>query len=194
MATKKAVPAKKAVSKKAPAKKAAADHPPPKKAPAKQAAKPAPAKKAVARGQATQLEGITVPATLPGDQPYPFEASFLQGQRDAPLAERTRYVRHADHLESEAASLAADREAGDVQFDEESGEGDRSRSQRERDLARSAQARTAVAEIDAALARLAAGTYGISTASGLPIPEERLEAIPRRPCASSTRAAASVWR
>ena len=49
---------------------------------------------------------------------------------------------------------------------------------RERDLALSAQARAAVELIDAALARVEAGTYGICIHSGQPIPQERLEAIP----------------
>jgi RNA polymerase-binding transcription factor DksA len=67
---------------------------------------------------------------------------------------------------------------GDVQFDDESGEGDTMVVERERDLALSAQARQTVAEIDAALERMAAGTYGYSTVSGAPIPRERLEALP----------------
>ena len=64
------------------------------------------------------------------------------------------------------------------QFDDESGEGDTMVVERERDLALSAQARDAVAEIDAALARIAEGTYGYSIMSGRPIPKERLEAFP----------------
>jgi RNA polymerase-binding transcription factor DksA len=50
--------------------------------------------------------------------------------------------------------------------------------ERERDLALSAQARQTVTDIDAALDRLKAGTYGYSLVSGRPIPRERLEAIP----------------
>ena len=50
--------------------------------------------------------------------------------------------------------------------------------ERERDLAISNRALDTVEEIDAALARIEAGTYGICTASGKPIPKERLEAIP----------------
>jgi RNA polymerase-binding transcription factor DksA len=67
---------------------------------------------------------------------------------------------------------------GDVQFDDESGEGDTMVVERERDLALSAQARQTIADIDAALQRIAAGTYGYSLVSGRPIPRERLEAIP----------------
>jgi len=109
--------------------------------------------------------------------PYPFSKAFLRQQKAALLAERERYARHAVGLKAEADQLARDREPGDVQFDEESGEGDGFAVERERDLALSAQASDAVDQIDAALARLDAGTYGISVVSGLAIPEERLEAI-----------------
>ena len=51
--------------------------------------------------------------------------------------------------------------------------------ERDRDLALSAQARENVDEIDAALARLDGGTYGICVASGEYIPQERLEALPQ---------------
>jgi RNA polymerase-binding transcription factor DksA len=111
-------------------------------------------------------------------QQSPFEPEFLEGQRQLLLAERARYVRSADALKAEADALANEREPGDVQFDEESGEGDTLAVERERDLALSAQARAAVDLIDAALARLDKGTYGICVHSGLPIPAERLEAIP----------------
>ena len=72
----------------------------------------------------------------------------------------------------------ADREPGDVQFDEESGEGDTLAVERERDLALSARALQQVEEIDLALLRIDAGTYGLCRVSGLPIPKERLRAIP----------------
>jgi RNA polymerase-binding transcription factor DksA len=108
----------------------------------------------------------------------PFDQAFLDAQRAVLLAERARYVQSADALKAEADALTADREPGDVQFDEESGEGDTLAVERERDLALSAQARAAVEMIDTALARMDAGTYGICIHSGLPIPQERLEAIP----------------
>ena len=74
--------------------------------------------------------------------------------------------------------MIEDGEMGDVQFDDESGEGDTLVVERDRDLALSAQARGLVADIDAALERLAGGTYGYSLRSGKPIPKERLQAIP----------------
>ncbi len=107
-----------------------------------------------------------------------FDVKFLKAQKDLLIAERESLVGQADRLEDEANSLIEDGEMGDVQFDDESGEGDTMVVERERDLALSAQARQTVADIDAALGRLAAGTYGYSTLSGKPIPRERLEAIP----------------
>ena len=107
-----------------------------------------------------------------------FDAKFLKSQRDLLAAERQSLLGQADRLEDEANSLIEDGEMGDVQFDDESGEGDTMVVERERDLALSAQARQIVADIDAALDRLVAGTYGYSLVSGKPIPRERLEAIP----------------
>jgi RNA polymerase-binding transcription factor DksA len=87
-------------------------------------------------------------------------------------------VGQATRLEDEANQLIEDAEMGDVQFDDEGGEGDTMVVERERDLTLSAQARHTVDEIDAALARMAAGEYGYSQHSGKPIPRERLKALP----------------
>jgi DnaK suppressor protein len=103
---------------------------------------------------------------------------FLEGQRKALLEERATYTRHATDLRAEAEQLAADREPGDVQFDEESGQGDTMNVERERDLALSAQALAAVEDIDRALAKMDAGTYGVCERCGHPIPKERLRALP----------------
>jgi RNA polymerase-binding transcription factor DksA len=197
MATKKATSKKKAAANKASgAKKAAAKKSPAKKKPSakkaaakkkartttakkKAAAKKSPAKKKNAAGKTVRRNGILVPAVVEATgKTYPFDVEFLERQKAALLEERARYMDHAEKFEAEADALARDREPGDVQFDDESGEGDSIAVERERDLALSAQARQAVEEIDAALARLAAGTYGLSVVSGLPIPKERLEAIP----------------
>lgn len=107
-----------------------------------------------------------------------FSAKFLATQKAALEAERDRLLGQASRLESEAQSLIEEGEMGDVQFDDESGEGDTMVVEREHDLAMSAEARQTVLEVEAALERLAAGTYGYSVVSGKPIPEARLEAIP----------------
>ena len=157
----------KAAAKKAPTKKASAA----KKAPAKAAAKKAPTKKAPTKKAAAAKRA-------PAKNRSPFSAAFLTAQKKVLLDERATYTRQADSLQAEADSLVADFVSSDAQFDEDGGEGDTLSSERERDLALSAQARAAVEEIDHALAKFDDGTYGICEASGEPIPQERLEAIP----------------
>ena len=161
---------KAAAKKQAPAKKKAAAK---KAAPAK---KKAGAKKRAPRNQAG------------------FNKAFLDSQREALLAERSRYTQHAEFLQAEADQLAREREPGDVQFDEESGEGDSIAVERDRDLQLSAQALAAIEEIDAALARLDDGTYGICVVSGLPIPKERLEAIPHADMRVEFKSRGAAWR
>jgi RNA polymerase-binding transcription factor DksA len=107
-----------------------------------------------------------------------FDVAFVKQQYDALQAERVRLTGQALRLEAEAHSLVEEAEMGDVKFDDEGGEGDTMNVERERDLALSAQAREAIEEIDAALLRIAAGTYGYSVVSGRLIPRERLEALP----------------
>ena len=158
-AAKKAV--KKAPAKKAPAKKAAAKKAPATKAPVKKAAaKKTPAKKAVKKAKS------------------PFGKKFIGEMKARLEEERAKYLHSVETYRAEADALIEGREPGDVQFDEESGEGDTLAVERERDLALSNQARQAVEQIDAALDRIKAGTYGICVASGKSIPQERLRAIP----------------
>jgi DnaK suppressor protein len=103
---------------------------------------------------------------------------FLVEQLEALEEERANYTRQAESLQAEADSLTEDREPGDVQFDEESGEGDTLAVERERDLTLSAQARAAIEEIDRAVAKVHAGTYGKCETCGVDIPKERLRALP----------------
>ena len=160
-------------TKKAASKKAA------KKAPAKKAAAKKTAAKTPAKKKTTAKSTASSPAKKKAAKvKSPFDKRFLKKQEQALLEERARYTRSADQLRAEADALMEGREPGDVQFDEESGEGDSLAVERERDLALSAQALAAVEEIDEALGRIKDGTYGICTGSGLPIPKERLEAIP----------------
>jgi RNA polymerase-binding transcription factor len=103
---------------------------------------------------------------------------FLTEQRAELVAERAGYVEQAESLRLEAEMLAQDMEPSDIQSDEESGEGDTLNVERERDLALSAQARASVDEIDRALAKMDAGTYGVCERCGHPIPKARLKALP----------------
>ena len=173
---KKAAASKKAVAKKAPAKKKAAA----KKAPAKKkaAAKKAPAKSEVQKVDEARAAAAAKLKENQKTSTKAFKKPFLKKQREELLGEREKYTRSAASYKQEADSLVLNREPGDVQFDEESGEGDSLAVERERDLALSAQAQQAVDEIDAALERMDNGVYGVCVESGLPIPKERLEAIP----------------
>ena len=197
----KKAPAKKSAAKKAPAKKTTATKSSAKKAPAKKApAKKAPARKAPAR-KAPAKKSANASGTTPSllsnaryervEIPAPrghtkdgiaytkdFDVKFLKEQRDELLARRASELARALRLEDEATSIIEDGEMGDVQFDDEGGEGDTMVVQRDLDRVLSTQARQTILEIDAALARIEQGTYGYSEVSGMPIPRERLEAIP----------------
>ena len=171
--------AKKAAAKKAPAKKTAAKKAV-KKAPAKKtAAKKAPAKKAVKKAPAKKTAAKKAPAKKTVKKAKsPFGKKFIGEMKARLEEERAKYLHSEETYRAEADALIEGREPGDVQFDEESGEGDTLAVERERDLALSNQARQAVEQIDAALGRIKAGTYGICVASGKSIPQERLRAIP----------------
>jgi RNA polymerase-binding transcription factor DksA len=176
-ATKKA--AKKAV-KKAPAKKAPAKNAPAKKAAVKKAVKKAPAKKAPVKKAAAKKAPVKKTPTKKAVKKAksPFGKKFIGEMKARLEEERAKYLHSEETYRAEADALIEGREPGDVQFDEESGEGDTLAVERERDLALSNQARQAVEQIDAALDRIKAGTYGICVASGKSIPQERLRAIP----------------
>jgi RNA polymerase-binding transcription factor DksA len=166
-AAKRTSPSKSASKKASTKKRSASKKPTPRKAAKKKATK----KKATRKKSATNKTTAKKSAAR-------LDKRFLGAQQAMLLDERAKYLHSADILKAEADSLLEAREPGDVQFDEESGEGDTLAVERERDLALSAQARAAVAEIDAALGRIADGSYGICVVSGKPIPKERLQAIP----------------
>jgi DnaK suppressor protein len=127
---------------------------------------------------ATAASNGAAPKHAPGAKKIRVSKKFLEAQLRALEDERANYLHQAESLQAEADSLTEDREPGDVQFDEESGEGDTLAVERERDLALSAQARTAIEQIDTAIAKIHTGSYGQCDTCGTAIPEERLEALP----------------
>lgn len=204
--TKKA-PAKKAPTKKAPAKKVPAKKPIAKVAvksadnKASQAksgqAKVAPAKTAPVKASPTKAAKpepkrppkppVFVKPPVPGKRPVSkdgiisnkdFDLTFLRAQRQLLIDKRSEYLGLAEKLERERQQLIEESAMGDDQFDEDGGEGDNIAVERERAKVLSEQDRQIVADIDAALARIASGDYGYSVVSTKPIPRERLEFIP----------------
>ena len=182
------VPKKKAASKKAASKKAAA--PPAANRPKQKVPpKPVPKPKKKSASPLSPLLSNEVPEQVEVPKPRgtskdgvsytkDFDVKFLKSQRDELLARRAAELARATRLEDEATSIIEDGEMGDVQFDDEGGEGDTMVVQRDLDRLLSGQARQTIGDIDEALARIEAGTYGYSSVSGRPIPRERLEAIP----------------
>ncbi len=97
--------------------------------------------------------------------------------REALAAERELAVRRAGALEREFAELAEAAAAGGTD-DEHDPEGATLAFERQHTAALLDQAREQVAAIDAALARVAAGRYGVCEQCGQPIGEGRLAARP----------------
>ncbi|MDP9386463.1 MAG: TraR/DksA C4-type zinc finger protein [Actinomycetota bacterium] len=173
--TKKSGATKQAASKEAASKHAAATQPAVTEAPAKKAAAKAGGVKA-----SSPPPSPSSPSPSPSSSPKaPPVDKFLAEQEALLLGERATYEEQAAALKAQADQMAQEMEPGDIQFDDESGEGGTANIDRERDLALSAQARIAVDEIDHALAKIAAGTYGTCERCGQPIPRARLKALPQ---------------
>ena len=175
--SRKATPTKKAAAKKSASKATKASTKKATKAPAKSGAARSTGRKSTTTAKTDKTATKAAPAKKAAKRSATLD-KFLEGQRKALLEERDTYLRQAETLKAEADALAEDMEPGDVQFDEESGEGDTINVERERDLALSAQARAAVEEIDRALEKIDAGTYGVCEQCGENIPKERLKALP----------------
>ncbi len=93
------------------------------------------------------------------------------------LAEQASALELVAALEREFASLAEAASAGGAD-DEHDPEGATLAFERQHAAALLAQARDRLAAIDAALARLAAGRYGVCDRCGQPIGDDRLAARP----------------
>jgi DnaK suppressor protein len=93
--------------------------------------------------------------------------------------EHARALLDAERRRIEQALVELTR-GGNAQSDEDFDAGDQATDlyQAELDESREAGLREQLAAVERAEERLAAGTYGLSVESGLPIPDERLEAKP----------------
>ncbi|MGH9067149.1 MAG: TraR/DksA family transcriptional regulator [Acidimicrobiales bacterium] len=84
----------------------------------------------------------------------------------------------AETLAAELGQLTGEAGPTEVEFDEDSGESAGVSVEVDRCRTLHRQAMAELGEIEDALARLAAGTYGKCEVCGRPIPVERLEALP----------------
>ncbi|HVV29939.1 MAG TPA: TraR/DksA C4-type zinc finger protein [Mycobacteriales bacterium] len=111
--------------------------------------------------------------TLPGDRPWtPKEVAALR-----------------ETLESEADDLRAEIDEASAAYDRSLQEGDPGTGdeadagsatfEREHDLSLAANSRDLLAQVERALERLDAGTYGYCEVCGNPIGKERLKAFPK---------------
>jgi DnaK suppressor protein len=115
-------------------------------------------------------------------------ASTVRTARAALLVERSEILDQAAYLAADDAVLAASKVDGNDRI-VSSGDADSGAVERSVIATLSAKNRQALADIDDALRRLDAGTYGVCSGCSHDIPAGRLEARPRTsmcvPCASA---------
>jgi DnaK suppressor protein len=93
---------------------------------------------------------------------------------------RIQLEAHRAHLRDEIQEQGADPDADEVAFTDDAGFSDRSHSTEERSRLISVvrALRSNLRDVDRALAKIDAGTYGACESCGKPISPERLEALP----------------
>ncbi len=100
---------------------------------------------------------------------------------EAPLARlREELLRHRSFLRAEIESQGADADSDDVAFAHDAGFADRGHSTGERSqvIAVVRALRANLGDVERALSKMEAGTYGICERCGRPIAPERLDALP----------------
>ena len=109
-------------------------------------------------------------------------------------ARRVSYREQVDRLTAAAEELVQAGEAPDLSDEDGFGEGDTLHVERDRVLSLTNRARTQIEEIDAALHRIDAGTYGACRSCRRPIPTVRLEAVPEATQCVSCASGSAVRR
>jgi RNA polymerase-binding protein DksA len=94
------------------------------------------------------------------------------------LEERTRVQAALENLREETAGTLYDDAGEESAYDNHLADTATETYDRELDYTLEENSEHVLGEIEAALARIAGGTYGICTNCGKPISEERLEALP----------------
>ncbi len=119
---------------------------------------------------------------------------FLTSQRRELLARREAYLADAERATAAALELTDDAAGQDIADEDGFGEGDTVSVERDRLTVVASDAQARVAEIDAALSRVDAGTYGTCEACGKSIPKPRLEAIPEATLCVGCKTGANLRR
>ena len=119
---------------------------------------------------------------------------FLAAQRRELEARRASYEADAARATATALDLTEDGGSQDMADEDGFGEGDTLNVERDRLLVVATDAQAHVVEIDAALARLEAGSYGQCEACGKPIPQARLEVVPEATLCVTCKTGASLRR
>jgi DnaK suppressor protein len=105
----------------------------------------------------------------------------IEGLDAATLARlREELIRHRSFLRAEIESQGADPDSDDVAFVGDAGFADRGHSTGERSqvIAVVRALRSNLLDVERAMSKMDAGTYGICERCGQPISRERLEALP----------------
>jgi DnaK suppressor protein len=119
---------------------------------------------------------------------------FLAAQQRELEARRDSYLADVARSTATALELTEDGANQDMADEDGFGEGDTLNVERDRLLLVASEARAKVAEIDAALERVDAGTYGVCEACGKPIPKARLEVVPEATLCVGCKTGASLRR
>ncbi len=102
-----------------------------------------------------------------------------EAARERLLAEQERVRRLADSVRSDLGDEAENDEVAELsRSDQHPADSGSETFEREKELSILEQLEAELSEIEAALERVDAGTYGIDEETGEPIPDDRLEAIP----------------
>lgn len=121
-------------------------------------------------------------------------ADFLAAQRRELEARRASYLADVDRSTATALELTEDGANQDMADEDGFGEGDTLNVERDRLLLVAAEAQAKVAEIDAAIAKVDAGNYGLCEYCTKPIPPARLEVVPEATLCVSCKTGASLRR
>ncbi len=124
----------------------------------------------------------------------PFDAAFLDAQRQELVGRRASYLTDLDELSASARDLADGRGAAETTDEDGFGEVDTVTVEREQLLVVAAKLRTRIDDIDRALAGMDAGSYGICEGCHQPIAVARLEALPEATLCVGCKTGASLRR